>query len=215
MSRLLRACLYHRCSTLDQDPTLARDELRAAAKARGMEVVLEIEETGSGTRNDRPGLQRVLDSARRSEIDAVITWKLCRWGRSSLDVLANLRILEDTGVRFIASSQGIDIKPGGDAMSRLLVGMLAAIAEFERDLIRERTILGLAKARKRGKLLGRRVSRKAPNPTRVAELRDAGLSWSQVAAKLGCPATSARRALKRLPEKDSKFRDSSSENSAA
>lgn len=85
-------------------------------------------------------------------------------------------------------------------MSRLLVTMLSAISEFERSLVRERTLLGLSKAKKRGKQLGRRINRNAPNPVKVAELRAAGLSWTQVAKELGCPATSARRALRRLPQ---------------
>jgi DNA invertase Pin-like site-specific DNA recombinase len=69
------AALYHRVSTLDQEPTLARLGLRAA---------LQVEETGSGAPNDRPGLQRVMDAARRGDVDAVLVWKLDRFGRSAL-----------------------------------------------------------------------------------------------------------------------------------
>lgn len=193
-SPVVRVAIYHRCSTLDQDPALAREELRGAAAARGMQIVLEIEETGSGARNDRPGLQRVLDAARRGKIGAVLVWKIDRFGRSALDLLANLRILEDAGVRFIAITQGIDIKPGGDAVSKLLVTMLAAVAAFERDLIRERTVLGLAKARRSGKHIGRPRKGAAPDPAEVARLRTAGASWSAVASKLGCTPSAARRA---------------------
>ena len=66
----MRVAVYHRVSTLDQDPGLARDELRAAAARVGGEVVLDIEETGSGARNDRPGLQRLMNAARRGKLDA-------------------------------------------------------------------------------------------------------------------------------------------------
>jgi len=65
-----------------------------------------------------------------------MVWKLDRFGRSALDVLANIRDLDAAGVRFTATTQGIDIRPGGDAMSRLILGVLASVAEFERDLIR-------------------------------------------------------------------------------
>ena len=82
----------------------------------------------------------------RGDVDAVVVWKLDRWGRSALDVLANIQALADAGVRFVAVTQGLDVKPSGDAMSRLLLTVLAAVAEFERDLIRERTLLGLARA---------------------------------------------------------------------
>lgn len=191
-----RAALYHRASTLDQDPALARDQLRAAAAARGLKVALEVEETGSGARNDRPGLQRLMDAARRGQLDVVLVWKLDRFGRSALDLLANLRHLEDAGVRFVAVTQGIDLRPGGDSMSRLLVTMLAAVAEFERDLIRERTLLGVQKARRSGKRLGRPPARNAPAPDLVRKLRADGLSWVEIGRRLGCHEAAARRAAK-------------------
>ena len=119
-----RAALYHRVSTVDQNPDAARAELRGAAERYGFAVALDIEETGSGVNNQRPGLVRVLDAAQRGEIQAVIVWKLDRFGRSALDLLTNLRQLDGAGVRFIALTQGIDTRPGGDAMSRLRLTML-------------------------------------------------------------------------------------------
>lgn len=202
----LRAAVYHRVSTLDQDPTAARQELRSALAARGFAAVLEVEETGSGARNDRPGLQRVLDAARRHKIDAVVVWKLDRFGRSAFDLMANLRQLEDAGVRFIATSQGIDIRPNGDPMSKLILTVLAGVAEFERSLIVERTRLGLDKARRAGKRLGRKVSADAPEPAAVASLRARDLSWRQVAQQLGCTPSAARRAVERLAENGSQKR---------
>lgn len=200
-SKKMRAVIYHRVSTVDQDEQGARTELEMAAKVRGFTIEMVIEETGSGARNDRPGLQRVMEAALRSRVDVVLVWKLDRFGRSSLDLLSNLRKLDDAGVRFIATSQGIDLQPGGDAMSKLLVTMLSAIAEFERDLIRERTILGLQKARRRGKRLGRPVDRSAPTQAAVKRLRASGASWSLVGAELGCTPSAARRAIARLVEK--------------
>jgi DNA invertase Pin-like site-specific DNA recombinase len=188
-----RAALYHRVSTIDQDPTLAREELRRAAAQRDLVVVLDVEETGSGARNDRPGLRRVVEAAQRGDIDVVLAWKLDRVGRSALDLLATLRTLDDAGVRFVATSQGIDIRPGGDPMGRLLITMLAAVAEFERELIVERTRLGIAKARRRGKQLGRRRNRDAPDPARVAAMRAAGASWTAIAGQLHCSTGAARR----------------------
>jgi DNA invertase Pin-like site-specific DNA recombinase len=186
--------IYHRASTLDQDPTLAREELRAAARARGLTVGMEIEESGSGARSDRPGLQRVLDAARRGKVSAVIVWKLDRFGRSALDLLSNIRTLENSGVRFIAVTQGIDIHPEGDAMSRLILTVLAGVAEFERSLIIERTRLGLDKARRAGKRLGRPRQGTAPVAADVMGRRTAGESWSSIATALGCTIASARRA---------------------
>jgi DNA invertase Pin-like site-specific DNA recombinase len=110
-----------------------------------------------------------------------------------LDLLTNIRELDVAGVRFIAITQGIDIRPGGDAMSRLLLTMLGAISEFERDLIVERTRLGLAKARRLGKRLGRP---KVPRPpsVRVRELKRDGRSWNEIAKAFGCTVWAARAA---------------------
>ena len=199
-SWLGRSALYHRVSTSEQDASLAHAELLIAADVRQLGVVLDIEETGSGARNDRPGLNRVLLAARRGEIDTVICWKLDRFGRSALDLLANIRQLTDAGVRFIATSQGIDIKPHGDSMSRLMVTMLAGVAEFERDLIRERTRLGLEKARRAGKQLGRPRAASAPSPSEVSRLRASGTSWRKIGEALNCTPSAARRALARLAE---------------
>jgi DNA invertase Pin-like site-specific DNA recombinase len=193
-----RAALYNRVSTIDQDPTIARNELRSAARARGMNVVLEVEETGSGARNDRPGLQRVMEAARKNEIDAVVVWKLDRYGRSALDLLQNIRTLNDEGVRFVAVSQSLDIKARGDAISKLILAVLSGVSEFERSLVIERTRLGLEKARRAGKLLGRRVSRDAPDPRKVRALRASGDSWRTIANQLGCTSSAARRAYERL-----------------
>jgi DNA invertase Pin-like site-specific DNA recombinase len=192
-ARPLRAAVYHRVSTLDQNPALARDELRAAAARLGAELILDIEETGSGARNDRPGLQRLMQAARRGRLDVVLVWKLDRFGRSALDVLANIRDLDAAGVRFIATTQGIDIRPGSDAMSRLILGVLASVAEFERDLIRERTRLGMAKARVAGKRIGRPAVER-PERADVARLRAEGKSWREVSDALGCSVWAARAA---------------------
>ncbi|MBI2894485.1 MAG: recombinase family protein [Deltaproteobacteria bacterium] len=192
-----RAGLYHRVSTLDQDPQLASGEMYSAAHARGLEVLLDVAETGSGARNDRPGLQRVLGAARRGQVDTVIVWKLDRFGRSALDLLANIRILEDAGVRFISISQGLDVRPGGDPMSRLILVVLAGVAEFERELIGERTRLGLDKARRAGKRMGRPRGPRAPAPATVLLLRTQGLSWRAVARELACTVAAARRAAQR------------------
>jgi putative DNA-invertase from lambdoid prophage Rac len=157
----------------------------------GGRVALRIEESASGAWNGRPGLQSLLGQARRGLVDVVVVWKLDRFGRSALDVLANIQALADAGVRFVAVTQGIDVKPGGDAMSKLMLTVLAAVAEFERDLIRERTRLGMAKARERGTRLGR-PKLEHPSPARVRELRAAGKSWTEIAATLRCTIGVAR-----------------------
>src|SRR5712692_2913228 len=189
----MKCATYHRVSTTDQNPTLAREELRSAAGRLGMELVEEIEETGSGARNDRPGLRRVLELARKGKVDAVLVWKLDRWGRSSLDVHSNIRALESAGVRFVAVSQGLDVRPDGDAIGRLTLVVLAGVAEFEKEIIRERTRLGLSKARRAGKRLGRPSEGLPPaKAEQVQRLRSRGYSWSEVAEEIRCSVWAAR-----------------------
>jgi putative DNA-invertase from lambdoid prophage Rac len=188
-----RAALYHRVSTVDQNPELARRWLRTWARRLALRVALDVRETGKGTNNDRPGLQRVLQAGRRGEIDVVLVWKLDRFGRSAFDLLGNIRQLEAAGVRFVSVTEGIDIRPGRDPMSRLVLTLLSAIAEFERDLIVERTRLGLANARRAGVRLGRPPVPRPPAQT-VKRLKAGGLTWAEVAEQLGCSMWAARLA---------------------
>lgn len=187
----MRACLYHRVSTTDQHERGAISQLQAAAERLGAEVVETVTETGSGSRNDRPGLQRVLKLARAGKLDVVLVWKLDRWGRSSLDALNNLRALQVAGVRFHAVSQGIAIDGAGDALANLQLTILAACAEFERELIADRTRMGLANARAAGKILGRPRA-KRPRADAVKRLRRKGWSWARIASELGCTVWIAR-----------------------
>jgi putative DNA-invertase from lambdoid prophage Rac len=187
----MRVALYHRVSTIDQRPELARRELRAAARTRGARVVLSLEETGSGARADRPGWERVMAAARAGSLDAVMVWKLDRAGRSQLDLLASVETLHRCGVAFIATSQGLEFR--GDATGRLLLGCLAACAEFERSLIRERTRQGLAGARSRGVKLGRPA--RAVDVDGVRVLLGQGIPLAAIARGLGLPRTTLRDRL--------------------
>lgn len=203
----LRVALYHRVSTREQNPRLARAELRAAAATRGLRVVLDVEEIASGRGSVRPGLERVLDAAQRGTLDVVMVQRLDRWGRSTLDLLANLRRLRSAGVGFVAIAQGLEVRQQPDAVSDLTLTVLAAVAEFERAVIVERTLDGLAAARRAGKKLGRPLGKGAPSPERVAELRAAGESWTAIARRLRCTVASARRALARgLPKSGARRR---------
>ena len=95
-----------------------------------------------------------MEAARKGEVSAVLVWKLDRFGRSSLDVLSNIRQLTNAGVRFIAVTQGLDVHPQGDAISNLILGVLAAVSEFERSLISERTALAAKAVRRAGRPWG-------------------------------------------------------------
>lgn len=166
--------------------------------------MLDVEETASGKSSVRPGLARVLGAAERGAIDIVLVQRLDRLERSSLDLLANLRRLRAAGVGFVAIAQGLEVRREPDAVSDLTLTVLAAVAGIERTVIVERTLGGLAAARRAGKKLGRPLGERAPapeRPERVAALRAAGRSWTAIARRHGCTIGSARRALDRgLPK---------------
>ena len=152
----MRVAIYARVSTSEQtvDPQL--DALRAYASARQLEIVGEyIDEGVSGAKDRRPALDELMTKAKRRCFDALAVVKLDRLARSVRHLTQMAAELEALCIDLIVVDQGIDTStPSG----RLLFNVLGSIAEFERDLIRERTRAGLRAARKRGKRLGRRKS---------------------------------------------------------
>jgi DNA invertase Pin-like site-specific DNA recombinase len=135
-------------------------------------------------------------AARKGELDCVICWKLDRFGRSLIDLHSRLRELQTLGVRFVASTQGIDIKADvNDPVARLHFNLLGAYAEFERELIVERTNLGLDVARRRGVRLGR--PSKAVDMEKVRDMRGAKKSWDAIASELGVARSTVQAAVER------------------
>jgi len=176
-----RIALYARVSTTDQRPEIQLHGLRLYAEARGLEVAEEYVDHGvSGAKDRRPALDRLVAGARRRRFDAIGISKLDRLARSVRHLTALGAELEALGVDLIVIDQSIDTStPAG----RLLFNVLGSIAEFERDLIRERVNQGIAAARRRGAKLGR--PRVEIDGDRVARLRAAGQSVRGIAAMLG------------------------------
>jgi DNA invertase Pin-like site-specific DNA recombinase len=130
----VRLALYFRISTADQNSELQQRDLRADASSRG-EIVETYQDVASGSTNARPDLTRLIADAKAGKFDCVLVWKLDRFGRSLVDCLNNIRTLDENSIRLIAVTQGLDTdskNPG----SRFLLHVLAAAAEFERELIR-------------------------------------------------------------------------------
>ena len=190
------AALYHRVSTSDQDPMGPLTELERAARRDGYEALQSITETGSGALNDRPGLEQLMRAVRARKLHAVYVWKLDRFGRSALDLLTQLNELERRRCRFVAVSQGIEFGDRPDPVGRMMLVMLAAVAEFERELIRDRTRQGLRRARDRGVTLGR-PSVLLPPADHVRELRARGVYWRDIAKLYRCSVWAAREALEK------------------
>ncbi len=144
----MTSCIYARVSTTDQNCALQLNELREYAARRGWEVTAEYVDTGwSGTKASRPALDRMMADARQHKFDIVLAWKLDRFGRSVLNLVDGLTQLSTWGVRFIASTQGIDTD-ANNPTAKLILWVLAAVAEFEREMIRERVKGGVAAYRK-------------------------------------------------------------------
>ena len=186
---------YARVSTHDQQTlALQRDAMAAYAQQRGWSIVATITEVGSGVR-ERQQRDQLMRAARRREIDAIVVWRLDRWGRSVVDLVSTLHELQELGVGFISLHEALDFTtPTGRAMA----GLLAIFAQFEREILRERVKAGIAQARRRGKRHGRppTVAHRAPDVQRLAA---AGLSQSAIARQLGMSRTSVRRFIRLLP----------------
>lgn len=188
---MLRAGLYARVSTNDQQ-TLAMQNraMREYAARRGWTIAVQVREVNSGAVR-REAREKVLEAARRREIDMVLVWRLDRWGRSVTDLLATLQELEHLGVGFVSLTEALDLTtPAGRAMA----GLLAIFAEFEREILRERTRAGLVHARENGTRLGRPATA-AIHAAEIRNLHGAGFSKSEIARRLSIGRTSVRRIL--------------------
>jgi putative DNA-invertase from lambdoid prophage Rac len=187
----LRVGLYARVSTHDQQTLpLQLHAMREYAAKRGWTIVAQIKEVGSGA-SERELREKLLEAARRREIDVVLVWRLDRWGRSVADLVSTLEELQHLGVGFVSLTEALDLTtPAGRAMA----GLLAVFAEFERDILRERVRAGLAHARQQGKQLGRPPS-VANNAAEVRRLCRQGISKSEIARRLEIGRTSVRRLL--------------------
>src|SRR5205823_4453128 len=134
----------------------------------------------SGSKESRPALDRLMNDARRRKFDAILVWKIDRFGRSLKHLVNALAELEHLGVAFISLRDNLDLTtPSG----RLMFQIIAAMAEFERALIQERVRAGLRNAKRKGKRLGR--PRVVVDVDRVAALRRSGASWQTILQKLG------------------------------
>ena len=198
MAKSLRVGLYARVSTHDQQTLpMQLEAMRVYAGQRGWSVVMEIKDVGSGS-IQRPKRELLLKAARRREIDAVLVWRLDRWGRSVADLVLTLKELNELGVGFVSLTEALDLTtPTGRAM----FGLLAVFAEFEREILRERVRAGIAQARKQGKRHGRpRTAAKKEAEARV--LFAEGHSKAEIARQLMIGRTSVRRLLSdgALPE---------------
>jgi putative DNA-invertase from lambdoid prophage Rac len=183
----MRCAIYARTSTADQNCDMQLRELRDYALRQGWKITEEFVDSGfSGRKANRPALDRMMVDAAKRRFQILLCYKVDRAGRSVLHLSQLLATLDSHGIRFIATSQGLDTD-SSNPTSRLLLNILASVAAFEVELIKERTVSGINAARAKGKRLGRPM--KIFHRDQVMKLRDEdGLSWRQIGERLNVPA---------------------------
>ncbi len=152
---IMRTAIYARVSTVDkgQDPEIQLRPLREYCQARSMEIAGEYVDHMTGSKDRRPELDKLMDAARKRQIDCIIVWKLDRFGRSLKHLVTSIDELNSLGVAFISYQENIDLST---AAGKLMLHIIGAMAEFERELIGERVKAGIVNSRAKGKAHGRK-----------------------------------------------------------
>jgi DNA invertase Pin-like site-specific DNA recombinase len=192
-----RAAIYARVSTNNgQNPEMQLEELRQYCARREMTIVREYVDKGiSGAKERRPALDRLLADCQKRAVDCVVVYRYDRFARSLRQLVNALEEFRSLGIDFISLHEGVDTStPNG----RLVFGIFASIAEFERELIRDRVRSGLALAKSHGKRLGR--PRVVVDRVKIAGLRKDGRSWAEICDALGISKGTAQRAVLSLPK---------------
>ena len=193
-----KVAIYCRVSTTDQSCERQERDLRAYARKAGWKVAGVWKEIASGSKESRTERQAVMALAQARKIDGVLVTELTRWGRSTIDLIHTLQELQSWGVSVIAQSGlQFDLRT---SQGKLIASIMASLAEFERDLIRERVKSGIAAAKARGKKIGRQPGQRVKSdrlaPT-VLKLVTGGQSYRKIAAKLRMSKTTVTDIVKR------------------
>ncbi len=192
MDSRARVGIYARVSTKDQSCELQLRDLRGFCTARNFVIVREFVDVGeSGAKDSRPQLNELMAAARKRQLDAVLVWRFDRFARSTKHLLLALEEFRSLGVQFISYQENIDTtSPLGQA----LFTIVSAVAQLERDLIRERVRAGLRNAKLKGKTLGRPTL--TLDRDRITRLRASGASIRQIAAQLEISTATVHKALR-------------------
>jgi len=190
--------IYARVSTDRQTHDSQLQELRRYCERRGWAKVEEVVDVASGAKSSRRGLDRLMAEVRRGKVDVVLCFKLDRLGRSLAHLAQLISEFQTHGVALVCPGQGIDTTQQNPA-AQLQLGILCAVAEFEREVIKERVNAGIAAARLRGVRLGRPPTL-GRHEKAVAGLLSDGLGICAIARRLGIPLSSAHKVVKRVEE---------------
>lgn len=196
----MKAGIYTRVSTENQSVGMQLSDLRAFTKQRGLEVYREYCDIGvSGSKDSRPQLDALMDDARKKKIGTVVVWKFDRFARSTRHLINALHEFNHLGVHFISYMENIDTSsPAG----KVLFTMISAMAEFERDLIRERVKAGLNNARNKGIKLGRPSVLTEEMNGEIKGLREKGQSMRAIARKFNVSPSLVHKTLSIFERKE-------------
>jgi len=189
--------IYVRVSTADkgQDPELQLGPLRQYASVRGWDFLEYVDLGESGVKDRRPGLDRLMEDARKRRLDGILVWKFDRLGRSLKHLLTMFEEFHVLGIQFVSYTENLDFAtPAGRAMASLI----GVFAEFERDLIRERVLAGLENARRKGKRPGRRPYFDIASLGTLGRLRDRGMSVRAIAREMKVSKSLVHKSLKNM-----------------
>jgi len=190
----MRIGIYARVSTKDQSCELQVRDLRTYCAARGFDLVREYVDVGqSGAKDSRPELNKLMDDARKRQFDAIVVWRFDRFARSTKHLLLALEEFRSLGIQFISYQENIDTS---SALGQALFTIVSAVAQLERELIRERVSAGIRNARAIGKKLGR--PKTLVDRERILELKAQGQSLRQIATNLGVGYGTVRARLHHL-----------------
>ena len=192
----MKAAIYARVSTTDQTNSMQIRELEDYVERRGWALSKVYQDQMSGSKASRPGLDQLMADGRRRRFDIVVVWKLDRFGRSLVHCVSGIQELASMGICFIATSQGLDTDESNPA-SKLLMHILAAVAQFERELIHERVSAGMKAAMKHGTKTGNPIGRprRIFNRDEVVRLRGTGLAIEKIASQMSIGVGTVVRVL--------------------
>ncbi|MFZ0772393.1 MAG: recombinase family protein [Candidatus Sulfotelmatobacter sp.] len=177
----MQTAIYARVSTKDQSCEMQIRDLRVYCAARGVTIIREYIDIGqSGAKDSRPELNELMADARKRKFDSILVWRFDRFARSTKHLLLAPEEFRSLGVQFISYQENIDTS---SPLGQALFTIVSAVAQLERDLIRERVSAGVRNAKACGKQLGR--ARRIVSKDEVLRLRSEGASLREIATKLG------------------------------
>jgi DNA invertase Pin-like site-specific DNA recombinase len=190
----MKAAVYARVSSRDQSCQMQVRDLRSYCAARGFTIFREyIDEGQSGAKNSRPELDSLMADARKRKFDLVIVWRFDRFARSTKHLLLALEEFRSLGIQFVSFQENIDT---GSPLGQVLFTIVSALAQFERDLLRERVSAGVRNARASGKQLGR--PRRIVSQDEIVRLKAEGASLRKIAETLGIGYGTVRTRLRHV-----------------